>query len=123
MLSHLDAGGHGDVEVTENMLAVLVLGGFAEERQQCGGFFAAVSHLERTGTHVRWKRGSSEPANDSGKRLHLNSDREAVISEGLEAETARLLGGLPHRHEIPRALQVERHALHHLEGPTQPLRS
>lgn len=45
MLSHLDAGGHGDVEVTENMLAVLVLGGFAEERQQCGGFFTAVSHL------------------------------------------------------------------------------
>lgn len=36
-----------------------------------------------------------------GERLHLNSDRKAVISEGLEAETARLLGGLPHRHEIP----------------------
>lgn len=52
MLSHLDTGGHGDVQVTENMLAVLVLGGFAEKRQQCGGFFTAVSHLQRTGTHT-----------------------------------------------------------------------
>lgn len=29
MLFHLDTRGHGDVEVAENMLAVLVLGGFA----------------------------------------------------------------------------------------------
>ena len=53
-----------------------------------------------------------------GGRLHLNRDRKAVISEGLEAETARLLGGLPHRHQIPRTLQVKRHPLHHLEGVT-----
>lgn len=55
-------------------------------------------------THVSLERRLSEektPQKNNGGRLHLNSDREAVIPEGLEAETARLLGGLPHRHEVP----------------------
>lgn len=116
-LVHLDTRRHGDVEVTENMLAVLVLGGFSEERQQCRRFFTAVSHLEHTGRHVSFRRWLT-PQSQRRLRLHLNSDRKAVISEGLEAETARLLGGLPHWHEIPRALQVKWHPLHHLEGRT-----
>lgn len=84
--------------------------------------YCCLSPLTHRG-NVRPKHGSSgaEPTNNNGKRLHLNGDGQPVISEGLEAETARLLGGLPHRHEIPRALQVKRHALHHLEGATQPL--
>lgn len=52
MLFHLDTRGHGDVEVAENMLTVLVLGGFAEEGQQRSWFFTAVSHLECKATHV-----------------------------------------------------------------------
>ena len=32
---------------------------------------------------------------------HLDGDRKPVILEGLEAETARLLGGLPDGHQVP----------------------
>lgn len=42
----------------------------------------------------------------------LDRDRQSVISEGLEAEATRLLSGLPNGHQVPRTLQVERHALH-----------
>lgn len=35
------------------------------------------------------------------KWFHLDGDRKSVISEGLEAKAARLLGGLPHWHKIP----------------------
>lgn len=45
---------------------------------------------------------------------YLDGDREPVVSEGLEAKAARLLGGLPHRQQVPGTLQVKRHSFHHL---------
>lgn len=49
----------------------------------------------------------------------LDGDGQPVISEGLEAEAARLLGGFPDGHEVPRALEVQRHALHQLRKGSQ----
>lgn len=45
---------------------------------------------------------------------YLDGDGKSVVSEGLEAEAARLLGGLPHRQQVPGTLQVKRHSFHHL---------
>lgn len=42
---YLDAWGHGNVEVTEDVLGVLVLSGLAQERQESSGILTAVSHL------------------------------------------------------------------------------
>lgn len=47
---YLDAWRHGNVEVTEHMLAVFILGGLAKERQKSSGLFTAVSHLRHTNT-------------------------------------------------------------------------
>lgn len=45
---------------------------------------------------------------------YLDRDRKSIVSKGLEAETARLLGGLPHWQQVPRTLQVKWHSFHHL---------
>lgn len=42
---YLDARRHADVEVAQDVLAVLILGGLAQEGQKSSGFSAAVSHL------------------------------------------------------------------------------
>ncbi len=46
---HLDAGRHGDVEVAQHVLRVLVLGRLAQEGQEPGGFLIAISHLMSQG--------------------------------------------------------------------------
>lgn len=51
---------------------------------------------------------------NSQEETDLDRDGQPVVSEGLEAEAARLLGGLPDGHEVPRTLEVQRHALHQL---------
>lgn len=43
--AHLGAGGHGDVQVAEDVLRVLVLHRLAQERQGPSRFSAAVPHL------------------------------------------------------------------------------
>lgn len=54
----------------------------------------------------------------STRETDLDRDGQSVISEGLEAEAPRLLRGLPDGHQVPRTLQVQRHALHQLgENP------
>lgn len=53
--------------------------------------------------------------------VNLDRNRQPVVSKGLEAEAAGLLGGLPHRDQVSRTLQVKRHALHHLQQTTQGL--
>lgn len=45
---YLDTRRHADVEVAQDVLAVLVLGGLPQERQKSSGFFAAVPHLVHT---------------------------------------------------------------------------
>lgn len=46
--AHLGAGGHGDVQVAEDVLRVLVLHRLAQERQGPSWFSAAVPHLHPT---------------------------------------------------------------------------
>lgn len=53
---HLDAGRHGDVEVAQHVLRVLVLGGLAQEGQESSGFLIGISHLMSQG---KW-RGRQE---------------------------------------------------------------
>lgn len=52
---YLDTRRHADVEVAQDVLAVLVLGGLAQERQKSSGFFAAVSHLWHMGKKEKWR--------------------------------------------------------------------
>lgn len=47
---YLDTWRHGNIEVTEHVLVVLILGGLAQERQKSSWLFAAVSHLRHTET-------------------------------------------------------------------------
>lgn len=56
---------------------------------------------------------STNPRHREG--TDLDGDRQPVVPEGLEAEAARLLGGLPDGQQVPRTLQVQRHALHQLQ--------
>lgn len=53
---HLDAGRHGDVEVAQHVLRVLVLSRLAQEGQEPGGFLIGISHLMSQG---KW-RGREE---------------------------------------------------------------
>lgn len=66
--------------------------------------------IKLTGSQFLWENIENKWETD------LDRDRQSVVSEGLEAEATWLLSGLPHRHQVPRALQVQRHALHHLRG-------
>lgn len=69
-----------------------------KDSNAAGSLLLSLTCSTQVNTFNRFKSTKQEYP---GERLHLNSDRKAVISEGLEAETARLLGGLPHRHEVP----------------------
>lgn len=53
---HLDAGRHGDVEVAQHVLRVLIFGRLAQKGQEPGGFLIGVSHLMSRG---KW-RGREE---------------------------------------------------------------
>jgi len=67
---HLDTGRHGDVEVAQHVLRVLVLGGLAQEGQEPGGFLIAVSHLMNQGKwwgrEKQMERGEQDET-DGGK--------------------------------------------------------
>lgn len=52
---YLDTWRHGDVEVTEHMLVVLIFRRLAQERQKSSVFFTAVSHLRHTDTRTAVK--------------------------------------------------------------------
>lgn len=54
--TYLDTWRHANVEVAQDVLAVLVLGGLAQEGQKSSGFFAAVSHLVHTQAKETWRR-------------------------------------------------------------------
>lgn len=42
---HLNTWRHADVEVAQDVLAILILGGLAQKGQKSSGFFATVSYL------------------------------------------------------------------------------
>lgn len=46
--AHLGAGGHGDIQVAEDVLCVLVLHRLSKERQEPSWLAAAVPHLDHT---------------------------------------------------------------------------
>lgn len=56
---------------------------------------------DRAGALTRKNIKQKKDLYENDKLLHLDRDRKSVISEGLEAKTARLMGGLPHWHQIP----------------------
>lgn len=81
----------------------------------------------RDGSTDVCNHGYGSEADRSTTRQHregtdLDGDRQPVVPEGLEAEAARLLGGLPDGHQVPGTLQVQRHALHQLQRGSDTVR-
>lgn len=97
---YLDTWRHGDVEVAEHMLAVLILGGLAQEGQKSSVLFTAVSHLGHTNRGEYFTCRLETTLRTLAVDSDLHRDGKSVVSEGLEAEAARLLGGFSHRQEI-----------------------
>lgn len=76
-------------------------------------------HHSTVWAHSEWEKSRRV---NSQIETDLDRDGQSVISEGLKAEAARLLGGLPDGHQVPRTLQVQRHALHQLLRATREIR-
>lgn len=55
---YLDTWRHGYVEVTQNMLCVLVLGALPQKRQKAGGILVTISDL--TERRDRWREEEKE---------------------------------------------------------------
>lgn len=70
---HLDAGRHGDVEVAQHVLRVLVLSRLAQEGQEPGGFLIAISHLmsqgKWRGREEQMERGEQRGENEAKGRM------------------------------------------------------
>lgn len=88
---YLDTGRHGDVEVAQHVLRVLVLGGLAQEGQEPGGFLIAVSHLMSQGKwrgRNRW-REENRMKDREMKRGSNKNKREGEINKGRKREVEK----------------------------------